>query len=102
MNARTRRAYTETGTPKYVHCHDSGEKFVDRYIVRFTQIRSGWTQLLCMSAHPFSPQGFGQHVEYPAYEKLSLGKRIKFEQLPPDCQACVLQDYRDHWGTFEA
>jgi hypothetical protein len=46
-----------------------------------------------MSEHPFHPQGFGQHgYGMPGRH---VGKRIKFEDLPPDCQKLVLQDLED-------
>lgn len=94
------KAYTPTGQPRYIHCHDTGpDTTIDRYTVRFTQIRDGWQHLLCMSASPFHPQGFCQHTELPSYERLSLGKRIHFEHLPPDCQRAVMQDYEEIWGT---
>jgi hypothetical protein len=55
-----------------------------------------------MSSNPFHPQGFGQHgeadhtIDRPTYGH--LGKRITFEQLPPDCQMLVWSDYRELWG----
>jgi hypothetical protein len=50
-----------------------------------------------MSAHPFHPQGFGQHGELrfdpnaatPEELAEALGKEITFEELPPDCQRCA-------------
>jgi hypothetical protein len=43
-----------------------------------------------MSASPFHPQGFGQHGR--GLIGKHNGKRIKFEELPPDCQRLVMQD----------
>ena len=55
-----------------------------------------------MSAHPFHPQGVGQHGEGAEYRPTCikrnkdlwsyLGKMIEFEDLPTDCQELVLQD----------
>jgi hypothetical protein len=55
-----------------------------------------------MSTEPFHPQGFGQHGEsdrgpadFPPCRlggRNHLGKRIRFADLPPDCQKLVLQD----------
>ena len=98
------------GKPRYVHCYDNGggdkEKGTfDRYTVVFTgryrQKTGGEFWYLGMSTYPFHPQGFGQHggsqtqIDYPTYGH--LGKKIKFEQLPEDCQKCVLQTYEDLW-----
>lgn len=46
-----------------------------------------------MSETPFSPQGFGQHCT--AMPGRHLGRRIKFEDLPPDCRKLILQDLED-------
>lgn len=52
-----------------------------------------------MSSMPFHPQGFGQHgeIEDPRGGK-HLGKRIKFAELPEDCQKLVVSDYKDIWS----
>ena len=47
---------------------------------------------LAASEHPFHPQGFGQHGE--SKESLTgrhLGKRITFDECPPDVQKFILQ-----------
>lgn len=77
-----------------VDIHDAGEEPADRYTVVFkdcpVERKPGFYLCVGMSAHPFHPQGFGQHTEAMAGDH--LGKRIKFEDLPPDCQKLVLQD----------
>jgi hypothetical protein len=55
-----------------------------------------------MSSNPFHPQGFGQHgatrsgpCDFPPCrlgKRNHLGKRIRFEDLPPDCQRLVVHD----------
>lgn len=95
-----------SGAPRYVHVYDNGGKSFDRYTVVFTgryRSRTGGEFVhLGMSAHPFHPQGFGQHgssprqIDYPAYGH--LGKKIKFQDLPPDAQRCALLTYRDLWN----
>lgn len=72
---------------------------------------------LGMSESPFHPQGFGQHGHTdnqpadtmrhgkgggwawpPAIgRKCHLGRRIKFTDLPKDCQRCAWQDYAAIW-----
>jgi len=67
-------------------------------------------QYIGMSAHPSHPQGFGQHESKPYIidaqggkwppkvgQSNHLGKRIVFGDLPPDCQAMVLADYKAIW-----
>jgi hypothetical protein len=101
--------------PKYVRVYDDG-KDGDRYTVVFTGNwpgkTPGWFPYLGMSCRPFHPQGIGQHGESegrpidvrgnswggPAIgRRCHLGVRIKFEVLPPDCQALVLSDYHNYW-----
>jgi len=45
---------------------------------------------VCMNSAPFHPQGIGSHG--PAMPGKHLGKKIKFSQLPADCQKLVMQD----------
>lgn len=110
--------------PKYVRIYDnSGLSFssFDCYTVVFSGNynntgkkgrgrRSLSYFYLAMSAHPFDPQGFGQHGEsnkiidtvngwaIPIGRKNHLGKRINFSDLPIDCQTFVLSDYIEIWG----
>jgi hypothetical protein len=92
-----------SGVPRYVRCYDNGGETADRYTVVYTgRYRGrGGCFYLGMNAAPFHPQGIGQHgesdrpIDRPSYGH--LGKRIAFEELPPDCQKAVLQDYRELW-----
>lgn len=98
------------GVPRYIRVFDNGGTTADRYTVIFTHAQSfytkGWFPVLGMSASPFHPQGVGMHNEYnspidrPSYKH--LGKKIRFQQLPYDCQALVLQDYKDYWDINRA
>lgn len=91
--------------PRYVRCYDNNGETADRYTVVFTGNYASKTKrqrwYLGMSASPFHPQGFGQHgessnqIDYPSYKH--LGKKIKFEDLPKDCQQCVNQTYLYLW-----
>ena len=93
------------GIPRYIRCYDSGENgSFDRYTVCYTgnyRGKTDWFQYVGMSTYPFHPQGFGQHgesetqIDRPTYGH--LGKKIKFEDLPQDCQKLVLQDYKEIW-----
>ena len=105
------------GVPRWIRVYDNGGKTADRYTVIFSHSQSfytrGWTPLLYMSASPFHPQGIGMHGECETWKlqegnkpgqwppaigrKGNFGKRIRFMDLPADCQRAVLQDYRDYW-----
>ena len=79
-----------------IRCYDNGGKTVDRYtVVYMDQPENKHNTFACvgMNAHPFSPQGFGQHCT--ATPGRHLGKRIKFKELPTDCQKLVLQDIEE-------
>jgi hypothetical protein len=54
---------------------------------------------VCRTIQP--TQGFGQHgsslnpIDRPTYSH--LGKKIKWSDLPTECQKCVLDTYCDLW-----
>ena len=79
-----------------IRVYDSGENFLDRYTVLYLdrpEYKAGTFSARGMSENPFHPQGFGQYcIAAPGKH---LGKRIKFEELPSDCQKLVLQDLKD-------
>jgi len=79
-------------TTMNIRCYDNGKTF-DRYTVVYMDCpEKQYKTYMCvgMSEHPFNPQGFGQHGS--AMVGRHLGKRIKFEELPVDCQKLVKQD----------
>ena len=106
-----RNSLVPNGVPRYIRCYDNGgsEKengTVDRYTVVYTGNyrgkTKGWHDYVGMSGAPFHPQGVGMHeqsefqpVDRPSYGH--LGKKIKFSDLPQDCQTLVLQDYLYFW-----
>lgn len=101
--------------PKYIRCYDNGGESIDRYTVvfigRYRHKFGGEGMYLAMNESPFHPQGFGQHGffkdESPdvnkwgfapmVHKKCGLGTRIRFSDLPKDCQTLVLQDYKQMW-----
>jgi len=106
MGLTTRRArLMPNGEPRYVHCYDNNGKTADRYTVVFTgryRHKTGGSFLhVGMSANPFHPQGVGMHgesdrqIDYPRYAH--LGRRVRFDALPPACQRLILQTYRELW-----
>jgi len=96
------------GKPRYIRCYDD-EKSGDRYTVVFTgnytHNTAGEHWYLGMSSNPFHPQGIGQHgtsqfqIDRPLYTH--LGKKIKFDDLPDNCQKLVLQDYVYLWNITD-
>ncbi len=107
------------GTPRWIRCYDNGgvpQGTFDRFTVLYTKRRTdGVFTHVGMSAHPFHPQGFGQHGESqqpldvnkhgfaPALgRRCHLGKRIPFADLPPDCQRLVISDYKEIWNLKPA
>lgn len=77
---------------KNVRIYDNGGKSFDRYTVVYMNDPegNGCYGARGMSEHPTHPQGFGLYTS--AMPGRHLGKRITFDQLPPDCQKVVLLD----------
>ncbi len=109
--AERRNRLLPNGIPRYIRCYDNGgpEKengTIDRYTVCYTGNykgkTKGWHDYVGMSGAPFHPQGIGMHggtefrpADRPTYGH--LGKKIKFTDLPEDCQTLVMQDYLYFW-----
>ena len=75
-----------------VRCYDSGpDGSIDRYTVVYPD-----NSYVGMSGAPFHPQGFCQYgesetpIDRPTWRH--LGRKIKFNSLPEDCQKVVLRD----------
>lgn len=91
------------GSPRWIRCYDNGGETFDRYTVVFTR---GKRCYLGMSQHPAHPQGYGMHGEWPKGEApidrlggySHLGKKIKFSDLPEDCQKAVNNTYGALWS----
>jgi hypothetical protein len=107
------------GRPRWVRCYDNSDTpdaTIDRYTVVFTgrykHAMGEEHPYLAMSGAPFHPQGFCQHGSTPhaccdaldgkwppAIGRLNhLGRRIRWENLPADCQRAAMEDYLDIWG----
>jgi hypothetical protein len=75
----------------HVRIYDNGGKTVDRYIAVYMNEPDGRLYgARAMSEHPFHPQGVGMCCL--AKPGRHLGKRITFDQLPPDCRKLVMRD----------
>jgi hypothetical protein len=91
-----------------IRIYDNGQDdnaTLDQFTVVFTKpVVTAWGgrlsySYLGMSVNPFDPQGFGQHgeswdqpIDKPQWRH--LGRKIKFEDLPADCQKAVLNDLK--------
>jgi hypothetical protein len=103
-----RKIYSLDGTPRYLRCYDNGGGSADRYTVCFTgnyrRKTIGQFLYVGMSAEPFHPQGFGQHgesnrpIDWPRYGH--LGRKIRFSDLPEDCQKLIRRDYAELWESL--
>ncbi len=86
-----------------VRCYDAGDQVGDRYTVVYTghyrHLTARQQLHVGMSARPFHPQGIGMHgespkdIDRPSYGH--LGKKISFDDLPPDCKKLVQQDIKE-------
>ena len=111
MKSRAKKLYHEL-SPKYIRCYDNHGDTFDRYTVVFTKKRVGENQnrrgefvYVGMSKRPYHPLGFYQHgfsdrtIDSISYSH--LGKKIKFHELPDDCQKAIIEDYNDLWKISE-
>lgn len=77
---------------------DAGADKFDRFTVAFKGYRvDGYGMVypyIASSEHPFHPQGLGMHGESRAFMTgRHLGKRVAFEQCPPDVKKFILQQF---------
>lgn len=79
---------------KNVKIYDNGGKTFDRYTAIYMNAPecNGCYEARGMSANPFHPQGYGMSCS--AVPGKHLGKRIKFEDLPEDCQKLIREDIK--------
>ena len=80
---------------KNVKVYDSGPDFLDRYTavyLDFPGYKLNEFVAVGMSSNPFSPQGFGQHME--CSPGTHLGTEIEFGNLPTDCKKLIEQDLK--------
>ena len=105
---RAMQLLTDEHEPRYVRVYDNGGETIDRYTVVYTGNYSKGTgynkafSYLGLSVAPYLPNGYCQHgesntlIDKPTYSH--LGKKIKFSDLPLDCQLVVFEDYASLWG----
>ena len=88
-----------------LRCYDNGGRSFDRYTIlpprwaveHVARYRVGVGALwvaIGSSAHPFHPQGFGQHWE--AVAGPHLGRRVSWDTLPADVQKFARQSFPEY------
>jgi hypothetical protein len=86
-----------------IHCYDKPGT-IDRYTVVYLDYpvngKHGYFEYVGMNCAPFAPQGFGQHGQ--CKDGSHLGKRIRFDELPLECQKLVKHDLEDSKGARAA
>ena len=113
MKKQERRieSFLPEGKPKFVRIYDNGGETADRFTVVFTgrygHKTGNETWIIGMCEAPYSPQGVCLHSPLPYNERPDfptyghLGKKIKFDDLPKDCQKVVLEDYKYLWDLSD-
>jgi len=112
------------GIPRWIRVWDSGSKKNNRYTVVYTgrYRQRGLSRHSCTKEWPLSryvrmtsgiyqhgvsrtiidcPSGFAEKMGRKCRHKPALGRRIRFQDLPDDCQKVVLNDYCDIWNIPE-
>jgi hypothetical protein len=98
------KLFLKDGTPKYIACYETKRNpTLDRFCVVFTRLAfhdkayRGLVTYRAMSTYPCAPQGFGQWGEAKQGEFRAGGSKIKFSELPVDCQRLIIADYCAMW-----
>jgi len=101
---KRKNLYTETGEPKRIACYmiKSEPKPADYITVVYTYASKvgypvGTVLYRAMSGKPYHPLGFGQWGEGYQHNFRPGGSKIKFSDLPADCQDLVRRDYKELW-----
>jgi hypothetical protein len=95
---RSSARWLEGAPPPVLAVYDSGPNHgIDRYTVLYgpplwDESMGRNVPYVGMNAVPFHPQGFAQYGEMPSQNRGTLGKKIRFTDLPEDCKRLVAQD----------
>ena len=110
---KRKNLYTENGEPKRIRCYmfkQNPKPYADYITVVYTYASkagypTGTTVYRAMSGAPFHPLGIGYFVDKIYINGFHAGgSRVKFSELPHDCQELVRRDYSELWedGSYIA
>lgn len=102
---KKRNLYTETGEPKRIACYmvKSKSRPADYITVVYTYASKagypvGTVLYRAMNGNPYHPAfGYCQWGEGWQHNFKAGGSRVKFSDLPSDCQEVVRNDYKELW-----
>ena len=94
---RSRERWLEGAPRALLACYDNGGRTFDRYTALYgaplwVPSMGRMVPARFMSAHPSHPQGVGMFGEIEAWNRDVLGRKVRFKDLPPDVQACIVRD----------
>ncbi len=95
---RSTKRWLEGAPAPVLAVYDSGpNRGADRYTVLYgaplwTPSYGRNVPARAMSDYPFHPCGIGLYIEVPAYDRSAYGRKIRFSDLPADCQHLVQRD----------
>lgn len=98
---RARAQWLDGDCPSHVLAiFDNGGRTWDRYTILYVPAEGqDWITYFVASAHPFDPQGFGQHGELRLHEarayryrETGAGHSTRWTDLPADVQRAVRED----------
>jgi len=91
------------GKPRYIRCYTNNGQTFDQYTIVFTgqysRKNNGVHRYIKISENPFQGAAntfySNEIIDDPAYAH--LGRKIKFELLPEECQKFVIMEYKSIW-----
>lgn len=95
---RSAQRWLEGAPRALLAVYDNGGKTADRYTALygapFWDFETYGRNVpgRAMSENPFHPQGIGLYIEHPAHLRDSLGRKVRFCDLPNKVQQCIRQD----------
>lgn len=84
--------------PKYIRVYDNGGCTVDRYAIVYTRLKcDGEFMCVKMSKDADGYHGIYHHEYSRIQFNSELGKKIKWQDLPQNCQREFFPEYEDTW-----
>lgn len=94
---RSTKRWLESAPDALLACYDNGGKSADRYTALYgaplwDPVYGRNVPCRFMSTHPSHPMGVGIFADHPSHDRASLGRKVRFLDLPPDVQSCIRRD----------